>query len=107
MIKQGAQGRAKADQMIKEVVLAAKCFKKRKYVNPTVLSDGDLRKLTVPALYLIGAKEVLYAPDKVVRRLNTVAPQIKTTVIPNASHDITHSQAELVNTAVLDFLQNA
>ena len=105
LVKQGEAGRAIADQMIEEIVLAGKCFKKRKFVNSTVLSDDDLQKLKIPVLYLIGEKEVLYFPNKVVQRLNDVAPQIKTIIIPDASHDITHSQTEIVNKKILDFLQ--
>ncbi len=105
LVKQGEVGRAKVDHMIQELVLSGKCFKKRKTVIPTVLCDNDLQKLKIPALYLIGEKEVLYDSDKVVKRLNNIAPQIKTVTIPNASHDITHSQAPLVNRKVLDFLQ--
>ncbi|WP_299217314.1 alpha/beta hydrolase [uncultured Aquimarina sp.] len=105
LVKQGEAGRAIADQMIEEVVLAGKCFKKRKFVNSTLLSDDDLQKLKIPVLYLIGDKEVLYAPSKVVQRLNNVAPQIKTISIPDASHDITHSQAAIVNKKIFDFLQ--
>ncbi|WP_299217332.1 alpha/beta hydrolase [uncultured Aquimarina sp.] len=62
-----------------------------------------MQKLKAPVLYLIRGKEVLYSPDKVVQRLNDVAPQIKTIVIPDASHDITHSQAEIVNKKILAF----
>lgn len=105
LVKQGAIGRAKVNQMIEEVVLAGKCFKKRKFVNSTVLSDDDFQNLKVPILYLIGDQEVLYAPNKVVQRLNYVAPQIKTMIIPDASHDITHSQSEIVNRTILNFLQ--
>lgn len=104
LVKQGEAGQAIANHMIEEIVLAARCFKKRKFVNPTVLSDSDLQQLKVPVLYLIGEKEVMYAPYKVVKRLNTFAPQIKIMIIPDASHDITHSQAELINREVLDFL---
>jgi pimeloyl-ACP methyl ester carboxylesterase len=105
LVKQGEVGRAIADKMTEEVVLAGKCFKKRKFVKPTVLTDDDLQKLKIPVLYLIGEEEVMCYPDKVVKRLNDVAPQIKTIIIPNASHDITHSQAAIVNRKILDFLQ--
>ncbi|MEX0288632.1 MAG: alpha/beta fold hydrolase [Flavobacteriaceae bacterium] len=105
LIKQGEAGKAIADHMTEEVVLAGKCFTKRKFVSPTVLTDNELQELKVPILYLIGEKEVMYSSHKVVRRLNEVAPQIKTMIIPDASHDITHSQAALVNSVVLDFLQ--
>ena len=105
LVRQGVAGRAKADQMIEELVLAGKSFKKRKQVNPTVLTDSDLQNIKIPVLFLIGEKEVLCAANKAVKRLNDVAPQIKTVIIPDASHDITHSQTELVNREVLDFLK--
>ncbi len=105
LVKQGGVGRAIADQMTEDIVLAGRCFKKRKFISPTVLSDLDLQNLEVPVFYLIGEKEVLYPADKVVKRLTEVAPQIKTVIIPNASHDITHSQTELINKKVLDFLR--
>ncbi|PWL39517.1 alpha/beta hydrolase [Flagellimonas aquimarina] len=105
LVKQGELGRAIADQMTEDIVLAGRCFKKGKFIDPTVLSDHDLQNLKVPIMYLIGEKEVLYPADKVVKRLNDIAPQIKTIIVPDASHDITHSRAELVNRKVLDFLQ--
>jgi pimeloyl-ACP methyl ester carboxylesterase len=104
LVKQVETGRAIADHMVEELVLAAKCFKKKKFIKPTILTDRELQNFKMPLLYLIGEKEVLYAPNKVVQRLNDVAPQIKTIIIPNASHDITHSQATLINRTVLDFL---
>ncbi|WP_430969068.1 alpha/beta fold hydrolase [Spongiimicrobium sp. 2-473A-2-J] len=105
LVKQGEVGRAIADQMTEDIVLSGKCFKLRKFINPTLLSDHDLQNLKVAIMYLIGEKEVMYPADKVVKRLNTIAPQIKTIIIPDASHDITHSRAELVNRKVLDFLK--
>lgn len=64
--------------MIEELLLAGKCFKKRKTVIPTVLTDRDLQNFKVP--------------------------NVQTEIIPNASHDATLSQAEIVNSKVLDFL---
>jgi len=46
-----------------------------------------------------------YSAEKAVRRLNTVAPQITTEIIPGAGHDLTLVQAEVVNRTVLEFLQ--
>lgn len=104
LVAQGERGLAIADQMIEDLVLAGECFKKRKTVNPTVLATNDLQKLKVPVLFLVGDKEVIYSARKAVQRLNNLSPQVKTVIIPNASHDITHSQADLVNQKVLDFL---
>ncbi|MHA2202926.1 MAG: alpha/beta fold hydrolase, partial [Candidatus Hodarchaeales archaeon] len=42
------------DEMITETMLAKKCFKSRKFVNPTVLTDDDWQNLDVPTLFLTG-----------------------------------------------------
>jgi len=73
---------------------------------PTVLKKEDWGKLReIPMLYLVGQEEVVYSSQKAVQRLKKIAPWIQTAIIPNASHDITHSQAELVNRKILHFLQ--
>jgi len=59
----------------------------------------------VPALYVVGENEKIYSAQKAIRRLNEVAPQIKTGLIPQAGHDLTIAQAEMVNNKVLGFLK--
>jgi len=103
LIIQGEKGQAIADQMIEELMLARECFKKRKFVIPTVLKDSDLHNFKVPVLFLVGENEVLYPAQKAVKRVKNI-PQIQIEIIPKASHDITLSQAEIVNRKVLDFL---
>jgi len=44
--------------------------------------------------------------SKAIERLNEIAPQIITEVIPSAGHDLTIVQAEMVNTKVLEFLKS-
>jgi pimeloyl-ACP methyl ester carboxylesterase len=73
-------------------------------VNPTVLTDEELRSINVPALYLVGENEKIYSASKAIERLNEIAPQIKTEVIPHAGHDMTIVQSEMVNGIVLEFL---
>jgi pimeloyl-ACP methyl ester carboxylesterase len=51
--------------------------------------------------------EKLYPAKQAVERLNTIAPQIRTEIIPGAGHDLTLVQAALVNKTVLDFLVNS
>jgi len=98
-----------ARKLVKEEMaamqLASRCFKARsKGAVPTVVADEDLQSLRMPILCLIGEHEKIYAAQKAVRRLNRVAPQIKTEIIPGAGHDLTMVQAELVNRKVLEFL---
>lgn len=46
-----------------------------------------------------------YSAQEAIGRLNSVAPQIKTELIPDAGHDLTMVQAELVNEKVIEFLK--
>jgi len=96
-------------KMLEEEVDAAfvrlRCFKPIRLVNPTVLQDAELQSVTVPALYLVGENEKIYSAQKAIQRLRKVAPNIKAEVIPNAGHDLTIVQAEMVNTKVLKFLK--
>jgi pimeloyl-ACP methyl ester carboxylesterase len=84
--------------------LAARSFKPKPTVSPTVLTNSELMHILTPALFLVGENERIYSPSEAVERLNLVAPKIETSVIPDAGHDLTYSQADLVNHMILDFL---
>lgn len=98
-------GRALLDEEADAVYLAIRSFKPRRLVNPTVLTDDELQGLTVPTLFLVGENEKLYSAERAVRRLNRVAPHIETQVVPDAGHDLTVVQTELVNEKILRFLR--
>ena len=97
-------------EILEEEVDAAfvrlRCFKPIRLVNPTVLEDEELKSINVQTLYLVGENEKIYSAQKAIQRLRKVAPNIKAEVIPNAGHDLTIVQAEMVNTKVLEFLKN-
>jgi len=92
------------DQLVDDAMMGLKCFKFRMPVTPSVLTDNELQRIKVPTLFLVGENEKLYPAKKAVERLNTAAPQIQTEVIPNAGHDLTIVQADMVNKKILDFL---
>lgn len=92
------------DKIVDDALLGLKCFKFRMPVTPSVLTDNELQGINVPTLFLVGENEKIYPAKKAVERLNTLAPQIQTEIIPDAGHDLTIVQAELVNKRVLDFL---
>ena len=85
--------------------MGTKCFKKRFFVYLTVLSDAQWQALQVPTLFMVGEHEKLYSPLKALQRLEKVAPQVQTSLVPGAGHDLTSVQAELINEQVLQFLQ--
>jgi len=92
------------DELVDDAMMGLKCFRFRMPLTPSVLTDNELQCIKVSTLFLVGENEKLYSAKKAVERLNTVAPQIQTEIVPNAGHDLTIVQVELVNKVVLDFL---
>ncbi len=102
--QRGEPGKAAVDEAIADWIVAERCFGRLPAVPPTVLDDSTLRNFNVPGLFLVGEHEKLYSAQKAVSRLNRIAPQIKTGIIPHAGHDLSFVQAELVTKWILDFL---
>ncbi|NQV15684.1 alpha/beta hydrolase [bacterium] len=93
------------DDLMQDAILGLKSFVFRMPVMPTVLTDVELEGIEVKTLFLVGENEKLYSAGEAVSRLNQVAPQLKTEIIPNAGHDLTLVQLDLVNSRILEFLR--
>ena len=91
--------------LIDDAVLGLRCFKLKMLVAPTVLTDEELEGIRVPTLFMVGEHEKIYSPTDAVKRLNSIAPQLKTVIIPNAGHDLPISQTSSVNDHIIDFLK--
>jgi pimeloyl-ACP methyl ester carboxylesterase len=104
LVQKGEDSRTLIEEYVDESYLALRSFKIKRMVNPTVLTDEELRSINVPTLYLVGENEKIYSASKAIERLNEITPQIKTEVIPHAGHDMTIVQSEMVNGIVLEFL---
>ncbi|MFC1849783.1 alpha/beta fold hydrolase [candidate division CSSED10-310 bacterium] len=102
--KNDASSLQQLEKFVDDAMMGLKCYKFRMPITPNVLSDSDLQHVKPPTLVLIGENEKLYSAHKVVERLKTTAPQIKIEIIPNAGHDLTIVQTEMVNSKILDFL---
>lgn len=94
------------DEMVDEQLVARRCFKRRNFVIPTVLTDQDWQRLQVPTLFLVGENEVTYSAHKAVRRLGAVAPHVVTAITSDADHHLAVVKPEWVNNEVLQFLTN-
>jgi pimeloyl-ACP methyl ester carboxylesterase len=105
-VKKDKTSRATIDNMVNEALISFKCFKRRSFVPPTVLTDQDWQRLEVPTLFLVGENEVTYSAQKAIRRLNNVTPKVKTVITPDAGHDLAIVKTEWVNNVVLKFLTN-
>jgi pimeloyl-ACP methyl ester carboxylesterase len=101
----GESGKAVVDEAIADWIVAERCFGPLPAVPPTVLDDSTLQNFNVPSLFLVGEHEKIYSAKKAVSRLNRIAPQIKTGIIPHAGHDLSFVQADLVTKRILDFLE--
>jgi pimeloyl-ACP methyl ester carboxylesterase len=93
------------EHWMNDALMAMKCFTFRMPITPTVLSDNELQSINIPVLFLVGEHEVLYPADQAVRRINAMAPSIVTEIVPNASHDLTISQTQIVNSKTISFLR--
>ena len=94
------------EEEVDAVVIRMRCYKPIRLMRPAVLEDAELKRIKVPALYLVGEREKICSARKAIQRLHKVAPQIKTEVIPDAGHDVSFVQAEIVNAKVLEFLNS-
>jgi pimeloyl-ACP methyl ester carboxylesterase len=71
---------------------------------PTVIDDEGWRNFRAPCLFLVGEHEKIYSANAAVARLNRLAPQVKTEIIPGAGHDMTFVKPRLVIQSALEFL---
>jgi pimeloyl-ACP methyl ester carboxylesterase len=95
--------RALLSQVIDGVRLLQRLFSLPRPPWPTVIDDEGWRHFRVPCLFLVGENEKIYSARAAVRRLNRVAPQVRTEIIPGAGHDLTMVQPELVLGKALAF----
>jgi len=94
------------ENAVAEMALSEKCFKFRMWPGggPRKLSDDELRGIDVPVLYVVGEHERICDPHAAVSRLNGVAPQIQSVMIPGAGHDAVWVQTGAVSRAITQFL---
>jgi pimeloyl-ACP methyl ester carboxylesterase len=104
-VRSGEAGRKLIEEDVAEVLSCGRFFVLPRLIWPTVLTDEEWRSFSAPALFLVGENEKIYSAKAAVRRLNRLAPQIKTEIIPGAGHDLTLVKADLVAEKVLEFLR--
>ena len=93
------------NDLVDDAFLALRCYKLKMPVTPTVLCDEELARIPTPSLFMVGENEVIYPAEKAIERLAQANPKVQTVLIPNAGHDLTMVQADLVNREVLAFLK--
>ena len=73
-------------------------------INTSVFSTGQLRRIRAPTLLLIGARETLYEPTKMLTLARARMPQLQTALVPDADHIAAMAQPDDVNARILGFL---
>jgi pimeloyl-ACP methyl ester carboxylesterase len=74
------------------------------HVPPSVFNDEELRKIQTPTLLLIGDHEVIYKPERAIRRATRMMPGLRAEIVPNANHNAEFTAPDFVNKKILDFL---
>jgi pimeloyl-ACP methyl ester carboxylesterase len=106
LVNNHKNGQQLSEAVVDNAFIGLQCFKPKMLVNPTVLTDEELRSIKVPTLFLVGKNEKIYSPQAAVERLRRVAPQIQVEMIPDAGHDLTVVQADMINRKVCEFLNS-
>jgi pimeloyl-ACP methyl ester carboxylesterase len=69
-----------------------------------VLRDEELRRFRSPTLVVIGADEKIYDASAALARAKALIADVRTVLIPDASHDLMFCQPARVNAALTTFL---
>jgi pimeloyl-ACP methyl ester carboxylesterase len=76
----------------------------RNSLAPRVFSDEELRKIRTPVLLLVGDHDVIYKPERVIRRARRLVPGLQAEIVPNANHCPQYTAPEFVNARIMEFL---
>ena len=99
--------RARVHEMVEEDLLARRCFKKRRFIPPTRLTDAQWGELRVPTLFLVGENDRTYSAKRAVRRLHQVAPAVEAKIAPNTDHYMLLVNPDWVICNTLEFLERS
>jgi pimeloyl-ACP methyl ester carboxylesterase len=71
---------------------------------PRVLSSAELRAIRCPALLLIGDNDLMYEPQKILKRAQKRMPLLEAAIVPNAYHIAAMAQPNEINARIIRFL---
>jgi len=77
----------------------------RPVLPPRVLSDSELKAIDSPALLLIGTREVIYAPQKVLYRAKCNMLRITAELVADGTHMMSWNNSEMITARMIAFLK--
>lgn len=80
---------------------------RHRHSSPSVFSDKELGEIRTPILLLIGDREVIYDPRKVIDMATRKVSGLRAEIVPNANHNAEYTAAEAINTKTIGFLLDA
>lgn len=101
------RGNAVNSQWGELMVLGILSCKPQPPIRAVPFSDDQLRSCLTPSKLIVGQESVIYDPTKAVSRAAQLMPRVSTEVVPHASHGLIYEQADLVNSSLLSFLEEA
>ncbi|VEF49423.1 carboxylesterase NP [Bacillus freudenreichii] len=101
-----AKGNQVHSGLFEQFYLGIKHFKFTKTIVPSVFSNEDFKKISMPSLVMVGDKEVIYNYQKMLKKAKELIPHIEYKVILNAGHGLSIEKADEVNDSLIEFLRN-
>lgn len=77
----------------------------RPILPPRVLSDDELTSIDIPTLLMIGAREVIYDPQKVLYRAENTMLQINTELVADGTHMMSWNDSEVITGRMIAYLK--
>jgi pimeloyl-ACP methyl ester carboxylesterase len=71
---------------------------------PRRMTDDELRSLTVPTLFLLGAATELYDPRRAARRAEALVPSVEVDIVPGVGHGLPFQLPERTVDAITSFV---
>jgi len=93
-----------SDPLWQQYLCGASLARLRPVAPPNIFSDRELKNITVPTLLLVGEKEVIYDPKKVLDRAGRTLPNITTELVPDGTHVMSWEKKEMINTRMIAYL---
>jgi pimeloyl-ACP methyl ester carboxylesterase len=92
------------DPLWRQYLCGASLTRLRLVAPPNIFDKRELKNITIPTLLLVGEKEVIYDPKKVLDRARRTMPNITTELVPDGTHMMSWDKREVINTRMIAYL---